>query len=396
MKDRSVKMLEPKQLFCLDSSFLEDIEQIMKELNLNSECATIKQKLEKFKKEKFPAYLLMIELNRLLLEYVIKKGQFRNSYSRLALMQQFLLNPLQFLENYKQFSESKVRKSTLRLLNAPRNVFWNWADDYTFIARQIFSIVSFHPEGLTKEEIIKIASNQKISQTGALRELKENSFLRKHYFIILESGKYYPFFSPKLSKESIAKAEEKLLKQIDITSKLLFVEYKMPKYHIDFVVKVLKGAENLSRILKEFIDQHFHPSDPKIVKILLRTNRKKLSRFTISRVEERFEALKLDGIIEKDDEGFYVTNLGKNLIYKNLIILTLNYSKVMLLEEKIVKKGHSYWDAEKYLEFMKRLGFIISISSNTGIYVLTKKGEDALKRKFDLDVIAEDILWQMA
>jgi len=397
LRSNSMRIFGNKQLSYLDSSFLEDVYQIMKELNLNFESPVIEQKVEKIKEENFPAYLLLIELNKFLFEHVIKDKQFKgDGFSRIALMQLFLLNPLQFYSNYKQFSKEDIKKTVFKVLNAPRNIFWNWGDNYSITTREVFSLICSHPNGLTKEEIVKIAKNQNIPRVGVLRELKENSFLRKYHFIILESGKYYPFFSPKLSEKSILKAEEGLLRQIGLLNNLLLLEYKMPKYHIDFVMKVLRGAKSLSRVLKEFINYRFHPSNSRIVKILLKTNRKEFSRFTISRVKERFEALKLDGLIEKDNAGYYLTDLGKKLVWKNFIILTSNYVKVLLLEERIVKKGHNYWSVEEYLNFMRRLGLIDLAASGTRIYRLTEKGENMLKGRFDLNLIVEDILWQMA
>ena len=370
-----------KPLSRLDIAFLEDIMNILKKLGINAKSTSMRNRIRKFRNSSFPAYLLFGELNGLLLDKVLKKVDniTKNIPCDIALMQLFILDPLHFSERYLELFKKSIQDFSFSLLNAPKNVFWCWADAYDFTTRKTFKIISSHSEGLTKTEIIQVV-NETDSKIKILKQLRKNSSLKKYNFIILQSGRYYPFFSDQLNKQSLLKARKELRKQVEFTKNLLALEYKMQKYHADVILKFLKGAKSLTSILGSLSDENLEVSNPKIVRALLRTRKTGLSKYMISRMEERFIALQSDGLLQVEKGSYFITDIAKNLIGKGFIIFGSHYADILLFEERIVKKGHNYWNVRKYLDFMMDLRLIESADyPNLPVYKLTQTGLGVLR-----------------
>jgi len=116
-----------------------------------------------------------------------------------------------------------------------------------------------------------------------------------------------------------------------------------------------------------------------------------LSKYMISRMKERFEALESDGLIRLIEDNYFLTDLAKDLIFNNhSIVLSLSFSEILLFEEKIVKKGHEYWDIREYLNHMLRLGLLKKvIQCPDRLFLITPKGKDVLRRGFDPRILLE-------
>jgi hypothetical protein len=376
-----------KKLSYIDLAFMDDVSNLMVKLDLEP-STIIKEMLEKYKNAKFPLYLLFLELNEKLFNNVIKNSKWPFD---IALTQLFIFDPLSFSDKYRSVENETIKDFCLSLLSTPKDIFWNWSEKYDPTVRDVFEIVCLHPEGLTLEDIYgkldgKLESWNKIKET-----LSDNSILLKYFFIIKQGKKYYPFFSNNVIPDTLVKVREHLKMIALQKAELLKIGYDMPKYHIDVMVKLLKGAKNLTSVLKAFANKSMRFDDVKILKVLLKTRRMGLSKYMISRMKERFEALESDGLIRLIEDNYFLTDLAKDLIFNNRnIVLSLSFSEILLFEEKIVKKGHEYWDIREYLNQMLRLGLIKKvIQCPDRLFLITPKGKDVLRRGFDPRILLE-------
>jgi predicted transcriptional regulator len=275
------------------------------------------------------------------------------------------------------------------LLFTPKDVFWNWSEKYDLIVREVFEVVSFHPEGIAIEEI-----NGKLGQLASQHKIQEvlsnSSILLKYFFVIEQNGRYYPFFSNCITQDALTKAREQLRTMASQRAELLRMEYYMPKYHVDVILKLLKGAKNLTTILRTWANKEIRFDDVKITRTLLKTRKTGLSKYMISRMKERFEALENDGLLQLVQGKYFITDLAKELISNNNMVLSLGYSDILLFEEKIVKKGHEYWDIKEYLDYMLRLGLLKEVAQHPDrLFYITSKGKDVLRRGFDPRILFE-------
>jgi len=369
-----------RELSYIDLAFLDEVEKLMIKLKLEPNAQLVKNFLEKFKDAKFPAYMLFIELNEKLFSEILKNTNWPYD---IALMQLFIFDPLSFSEKYELVKHKGIPDFCLELLFTPKDVFWNWSEKYDLIIREVFEVISFHPEGITIEEINgklnHLANQHKIQEV-----LSNSSILLKYFFVIEQNGRYYPFFSNRITQDALTKAREQLRTMASQRAKLLRMEYYMPKYHVDVILKLLKGAKNLTTIIRSWANKEIRFDDVKIVRTLLKTRKTGLSKYMISRMKERFEALESDGLLQLFQGEYFLTDLAKELISNNNIVLSLRYSDILLFEEKIVKKGHEYWDIQKYLNYMLRLGLLKEIAQHPSkLFYVTSKGRNILRKGFD-------------
>lgn len=376
-----------KELSYIDVAFLDDVSKLMVKLNLEPISPIIKEMLEKFKSAKFPIYLLFLELNEKMFHNVVKNSKWPYD---IALMQLFIFDPLSFSEKHELVKYKAIKDFCSALLFTPKDIFWNWSEKYNLIVREIFEIVSLNPEGLTIEDIYGklggiLADQQKIREV-----LSDSSILLKYSFVVKQNGKYYPFFSNKIASDTLIRAREQLKSMASQRAALLKIEYDMPKYHIDVILKLLKGAKNLTSILKTWADKEIRFDNVKITKTLLKTRKTGLSKYMISRMKERFEALESDGLLQLVHGKYFLTDLAKELIFNHGIVLSSSFSDILLFEEKIVKKGHEYWDIKEYLDYMLRLGLLKEVAQCPNrLFYITSKGKDVLRRGFDLRILFE-------
>jgi hypothetical protein len=375
-----------RELSYIDLAFLDEVEKLMIKLKLEPNAQLVKNFLEEFKGTNFPVYLLFIKLNEKLFSEVLKNTNWPYD---IALMQLFIFDPLTFSEKYEVIKHKKIRDFCLELLFTPKDVFWNWSEKYDLIVREVFEVVSFHPEGIAIEEI-----NGKLGQLASQHKIQEvlsnSSILLKYFFVIEQNGRYYPFFSNCITQDALTKAREQLRTMASQRAELLRIEYYMPKYHVDVILKLLKGAKNLTTILRTWANKEIRFDDVKITRTLLKTRKTGLSKYMISRMKERFEALENDGLLQLVQGKYFITDLAKELISNNNIVLSLGYSDILLFEEKIVKKGHEYWDIKEYLDYMLRLGLLKEVAQHPDrLFYITSKGKDVLRRGFDPRILFE-------
>jgi hypothetical protein len=371
----------------IDETFLDEVNRLMVKLKLEPNSLLIKKTLEKFKDAHFPVYLLFIELNEKLFKEVMKNTKWPYD---ITLMQLFILDPLSFLDKYELINQKKIQDICSELLCTPKNIFWNWSEKYDLVVKEVFDLVSLHPEGLTIEDICSKLNRQFAIRSKIQEVLSNNSLLLRYVFIIQQNGKYYPFFSNYLDTKNLVKAEEQIKNMASLKIELLKIEYNMAKYHVDVILKLLKGAKNLTSILKVFADKEIRFDDVRILKTLLNTKKTGLSKYMISRMKERFEALENDGLLQLIQDKYFVTDLTRELVSNDNTVLSLNYSDVLLFEEKIVKKGHEYLDIVGYLNFMLRLGLLKEVTQYSNrLFCLTSKGNDILRKGFDPRILLE-------
>ncbi len=375
-----------RELSFMDAVFLDEVEKMMVELQLEPNSSLIKSFLEKIKGARFPVYLLFIELNEKLFYKVLENSNWPYD---VALMQLFIFDPLAFSDKYELVKYRPIKDFCSALLFTPKDIFWNWSEKYDLIVREVFETISVNHEGLTIEDIYgkfgHLAGRQKIREV-----LSNSSILLKYSFVVKQDGKYYPFFSNKIDLDTLVKIRERLKTMASQRAELLKIEYDMPKYHIDVILKLLKGAKNLSLTLKTWADKEIRFDDIKITKILLRTRKTGLSKYMISRMKERFEALKSDGLLHLVQGKYFLTDLAKEFIFNHGIVLSLSFSDILLFEEKIVKKGHEYWNIEKYVDYMLRLGLLGKVAQCPGrLFYITSKGIEVLRKGFDPRILFE-------
>lgn len=374
-----------RELSFIDVAFLDEVEKLMVLLQLEPNSSLIKDFLEKFKNTLFPVYLLFIELSEKLFYKVVENVDWPYN---IALMQLFIFDPLAFSEKYELIKHKKIQNFCSELLFTPKDVFWNWSEKYDLIVREVFEVVSLHPEGITIEEIHG-KLGQLVDQHKIKEVLNNGSILLKYFFVIKQNGKYYPFFSNRIAQDTLIKAREQLKTIASQRAELLKIEYYMPKYHVDVILKLLKGAKNLTMILRTLANKEIRFNDVKITRTLLKTRKTGLSKYTISRMKERLEALESDGLLQLVQGKYFLTDLAKELISNN-IVLSLSYSDILLFEEKIVKKGHEYWNIEEYLNYMVRLGLLKEVAQHPSrLFYVTLKGKDVLRRGFDPCILFE-------
>jgi len=375
-----------RELSFIDVVFLDEVEKLMVKLQLEPNSSLINDFLEKFKGARFPVYLLFIELNEKLFYKVLENSNWPYD---IALMQLFIFDPLSFSDKHELVRCKSIKDFCSALLFTPKDIFGKWSERYDLIVQEVFETISLNPEGLTIEDIYgklgHLASQQKIRSV-----LSDSSILLKYSFIVKQNGKYYPFFSNKIVPDTLIRVREQLKTMASQRAELLKIEYDMPKYHIDVILKLLKGAKNLTSILKTWADKEIRFDDPRITKILLKTRKTGLSKYMISRMRERFEALKSDGLLQLVQGKYFLTDLAKELIFNHGIVLSSSFSDILLFEEKIVKKGHEYWDIKEYLDYMLRFGLLKEVAQRPyRLFYVTSKGKDVLRRGFDPRILFE-------